>query len=166
MGQGEEVDRHPARAARYPARRVDPPGHCAQDGMAGGVLRMDDPALPVAALTREVEVSLGIAVESDSQVVDQHLLDDARPLAHQLLHGSGIGHVVPRLQDVARQGCRVRARVIDDAPLGPVAVGLQRIGKREELARQPRLGGPERVGRAGQAGPDDEAIRPEDAHRH
>ena len=84
--------------------------------MARGVLRVDDPPRAVAALAREVEAAVRVAVEVDSKCVDQETLDGARPFADELLDRGGIGHVVARVEYVPGEALRLRGGVVDDPP--------------------------------------------------
>ncbi len=164
MREGREVDGGEIAAARDARRAVDPAREGGEDGVAGGVLRVDDAALAVAALAGEVELARRVAVEVDVQFVEEELLHRDRALADELVDGGGVGRAVARGHDILRELGGIGARVVDDAALGPVAVGAERFAEGEELDLEAGAGGVPRVGGAGEAGPEDEAVGVDDAH--
>ena len=90
MGEREKVDGDPARPAGDSLDLVHALRHRREYGVAGRIPRMDDPPFPVPALDRQIELAGSIAIERDAQLVDQHLLHDARSLPHKLLDRRGI----------------------------------------------------------------------------
>jgi hypothetical protein len=79
--QREEIDGGEPDAPRDPGRRIDAGGDRREDGVPGGVLRVDDPARAVPAFAREIERARGIAVEPDVQFVEEQLFPPPDPRA-------------------------------------------------------------------------------------
>ena len=160
----QEVDCHPARAAGNLRRRVNAAGHRREDGVTRRILGVDDPARAVTALPRQVEPAAGFAVEADVEFVQQKLLHRPRPFPHEMFHRRRVRRAVAGRDDVARQQCRIRRRVVDDTALRPIAVGRQRFREREQFDGKAKLRHLQRVRRAGQPGPDDQTVGVKDLH--
>lgn len=126
---------------------------------------MDDAALGVPALAGEVEAAGGVAVELHVQFVEQELLHCSRTLADQLVDGLGVCGAVAGRENVLRQPDRIVARVVDDAALGPVAVGAQWFAEGKQLHLETGARRMPGVGGAGETGTEDEAVRVDDSHQ-
>ena len=98
------------------------------------------------------------------EFVEQQLLHRARAFAHEMLDRHGIRRAIAGLEDVARQRGGIVRRVVDDPALRPVAVGRERLGERKQFDGEAELRGVQRIGRAGEAGADDEAVGAKDLH--
>ena len=164
MREREQVDGHPAQAARDARRGVDARSHAGEDRVPGGVLRMDDAALVVPTLAGKLEPAVLRAVEGDAERVDQQLLHGNRALLHEVGDGGRVGQLVARIHDVARKQLRVGVDAVDDAALGPVAVGGERAVQGEQLHVESALRGLQRVRAAGEAGANHKAIGTDDVH--
>jgi hypothetical protein len=151
-------------AADDAGRRVHARGHRGEDGVAGGVLGVDDAPRAVPALAGQVQGAGAVAVEAHRQFVEQQFLDRPRPFAHEVLDRGRVGRPVARRHDVARQRGGIGRRVVDDAALRPVAVGRERFGEREQLDVEAERRRPQRVGGPGEAGADHETVGAVGAH--
>ena len=160
----QQVHRHEAGAAGDARRGVHLVLHGGQDGVAGGVLRVDDAAFGVAALAREMEVAARRAIETDVQLVEQQLLPRGRAFLYELVDGRGVGRAVARLEDIARQLRGLGAGIVDDAALRPVAVGPEWFGKGKKLHLQAGARGVQCIGRARESRPQHQAVRVDDLH--
>ena len=136
----QQVDGDRIGMARHPWRPVYPAGDSRENGMARSIARMDDAAGAVAAFAGQFELARLVAVETDLKFIEQQFAHGSRPLRNQLPNGSRIGGTIAGLENVAGQQFRVVGGVVDDAALGPVAVGFQRLAKRQQRNLEPGLG--------------------------
>src|SRR4051812_15580201 len=97
-----------ARTARDARRRIHPLHHRREDRVARRVFRVNDAPLTMPAFAGKIESAPGVAIEAHVELVEQELPYGPRTLAHELVDGGGISHVVARLENVALQFLRIR----------------------------------------------------------
>jgi hypothetical protein len=116
-------------------------------GAGGGTPGVDDPGQGVAALTRQLELPVGVAVERRTE--GDELMDPGRPLVDQHPDGVDVAEAGPRREGVGQvQIGRVgvaAAQHRGDASLGPPGGRLLQLGLREDPDGHPvELSGPHR----------------------
>ena len=70
VGKGQQVHCHPTTPAGHARKRIDARGDGRENGMAGCILGVDDPADAVAALPREIQPAGIVAIERDVKLVE------------------------------------------------------------------------------------------------
>ena len=137
----------------------------AEDGAAGMVLGVDDAVPRVGPLAGEPELTVGIAVEGDLEVVDQQLAHHARAIFDHGVHRRRVRGVGAGGVDVGAQQVAVHL-IEDDAPLRPQAVaGLQFLGAGDQGDVEAGAHRLQCVDRTRQAGADHQAVGPGRVHR-
>ncbi len=161
VGRGDEVHGRQAGAQGDVGQLAQAGEQSLLDGPAGGVADVQDARQRVAALAGVGQLAGVVAVERDAGLVDQHALDQVRPLLGQQAHGRRQAQPGAGGQDVAGQQLRrIAGAPPDDAALGIVGVALLGpggAGDDQDLALAV-LGQAQGSGRAGDAGADDQDV--------
>ena len=163
--EGQQVDRQAAAVARDARCAVDPRGDRRKDGVTGGVLGVDDATLAVTAFAGEIQRACRIAIKADVQFIEQQFFHCARAFADQLLDGGRVGRAIAGREDVPGQFDGIGRGVVNDAALGPVAVGLQGRTSGQQVNPESGRGCMERIGGPGEPGADHQAVGVDGFHR-
>ena len=164
MGKGQQVDRSRAGVQGDTGCIFYLPHDALEYRVSGHVPGVDDAPCTVPAFTGEFEAAVCIAIELYRVITHQQLFNGSRAFFDQLPDRRRVGRAGTRFHDVVCQQAGRSTAVIDDATLGPVTVGVVGPALEDQCNAQTGLCCIQRIGHAGKAGPDNQAICSYDFH--